>query len=230
MCGLFGFASTNGQGPNLETLAKMAIDTESRGDHSFGFAWIDGDNRLRSYKQVGAISQNLPRLRMLADARMLIAHCRYATHGEVNIANAHPFASDGGWIAHNGIIGDHSRLVRRFDLQPQTECDSETIALLIENLRGTLLDRVERTIRHCADSHFAMLGVWKNPARLVIGKSGKHLSWSRVRRGVYFASLGRALPGKSEAIQNETLVSFTFKGGALDIQSRRLSAPACELF
>lgn len=230
MCGLFGFVSTNGQGPSLSTLRDIAINTETRGHHSFGFAWIDGSNRMRCYKQTGAISNNLSRLRMLSDARMIVGHCRWATRGQVTYQNAHPFPCDGGWVMHNGTIDDSCGIQSHFDVMPQTDCDSETIALLIEQLPGTLTSRVIETIAHCATSNFAMLGLWKSPARLVIGKAGKHLNITRTRRGYYFASLPDALPGSPKPIRNETVTIFSFHGGETLVRSQPIDATDQPLF
>jgi hypothetical protein len=41
MCGIFGFLSKGGTGPNLARLRRIAAETETRGRHAFGLAWID---------------------------------------------------------------------------------------------------------------------------------------------------------------------------------------------
>jgi hypothetical protein len=51
MCGLFGFISSDGTGPNLGWLKRIALETQERGMHAFGFAWIASDGRLHSYKR-----------------------------------------------------------------------------------------------------------------------------------------------------------------------------------
>jgi glucosamine 6-phosphate synthetase-like amidotransferase/phosphosugar isomerase protein len=143
MCGVFGFVAKDDEKTiDLPTLKRIAVDTESRGPHAWGMAWIDSRGRLNCFKQTGRVSQALGLLAMARDARALIGHCRFATQGDpANNLNNHPFAADGGWIVHNGIIRGYEQLVADFDLHPVTECDSEALALLIEKLDGSLLER-----------------------------------------------------------------------------------------
>lgn len=224
MCGLFGFVATDASyGPEMALLKEIAINTETRGDHSFGFAWLDDQNRLRSYKQVGAISDNLPRLRMVRGASMIIGHCRWASRGAINYRNAHPFPCDGGWVMHNGTIGHSDTLNRRYKLSPQTECDSETIAMLMEHFRGTLVERVTSTIDQCATSSFAMLGLWKSPGRLVIGRAGNPLHIAKTDAGYYFASLPDALPRGATSIKNHSVMLFSRQGGMTRVRSVNLA-------
>jgi len=111
MCGVFGFVSSGEGRLNLAALKRIARVTESRGPHAFGFAWIDGRGRLHCFKQTGRITDSLALLGMAAGARMLIGHCRYATHGDYrqNINN-HPHAADGGWIVQELVDPPTERL------------------------------------------------------------------------------------------------------------------------
>ena len=83
----------------------------ARGPHAFGFAWLDWEGRLRMFKQTGKITSNLGLLRMMKNARIIVGHCRYATHGAPeNNLNNHPHPADGGWIVHNGVVSNHEEL------------------------------------------------------------------------------------------------------------------------
>ena len=46
-------------------------------------------------------------------ASQLLAHLRYASTGEVSLANTHPFMIDNRVFAHNGVVGDLPELERR---------------------------------------------------------------------------------------------------------------------
>ena len=222
MCGLFGFAAQSDRySVDLDYLERIAEDTESRGPHSFGLAWLDSRNRLRMYKQTGRISRSLDVLQMVADAKLLIGHCRFATHGEITPINAHPHASDGGWIVHNGQIFDYEEINDRFNLSPISDCDSETIGLLIESLDGSLIERVQKTIREVANRQFAMMGLWKSPNKMVIARTGNPLHASNEPSGVYFASRPDALK-KPKSLRPDELRSYSFRGGFLQESSRQL--------
>ena len=40
MCGLFGFISKAGGGPDLDRLRRIALETQTRGIHAFGLVWV----------------------------------------------------------------------------------------------------------------------------------------------------------------------------------------------
>jgi hypothetical protein len=54
MCGLFGFMTREGEGPDLARLMRIAVETQSRGHHAFGLAWVDSEGRLHAFKRAGA--------------------------------------------------------------------------------------------------------------------------------------------------------------------------------
>src|SRR6185369_7923430 len=118
---------------------------------AFGFAWIDSQGRLKSFRQTGRISESLGLLAMARDARMLIGHCRFATQGlPANAINNHPHPVDGGWLVHNGTIQGYDDLVERHDLYPVSRCDSEVLGLLIERSKGTLIERCRIAVQEVA--------------------------------------------------------------------------------
>lgn len=209
MCGIFGYLSTTaGDTFNPRYLDAIAVDTERRGPHAFGFAWIDDRNRLHHYKQTGRISDALSTLAMARGARAIIAHTRYATHGDFqNQLNNHPHACDGGFIVHNGVVHNHRTLNEIYRLRCMSECDSETIARLIEHHDGSLLDRVTHTMSHLT-SPAVVCGLWPRPARLIIARSGNPLSISTTKGGIYFASYPDALPGKPAEFPDRRVQAF----------------------
>ncbi|MCL6639811.1 MAG: hypothetical protein K6T92_00405 [Candidatus Rokubacteria bacterium] len=48
MCGIFGFITKTGRGPDLARLKRIARETQRRGHHAFGLAWVAADGRLRA--------------------------------------------------------------------------------------------------------------------------------------------------------------------------------------
>lgn len=212
MCGIFGFASFDGEGPSLKRLEKIARVTMSRGKHAFGFAWVDGAGRLRMFKQTGRIADHLGLLAMAKDARLLIGHCRYATHGDpANNLNNHPHSADGGWIVHNGVISGYDEIVERNDLHPVTSCDSEVLGLLIEQGRGTLQERCVQAVQEATGGPLAMLGLWARPGRMIALRNGNPLALGVCDGRVYLGSLRDGLPGEIVDVPN---------GGGVDINGK----------
>lgn len=211
MCGLFGFVSKNGDDPDLRRLEHIALATEQRGRHAFGFAWIDSRGCLKMFKQTGKISDTLGVLGLAQDARMLIGHCRYATHGhpQYNINN-HPHPADGGWIVHNGVISRYASLLREHCLHPISCCDSEVIGLLIESVEGAILDRVIEACQTATSGALTMLGLWKNPNRLIALRAGNPLYLGENKRGFYFGSLPGHLPD-GFLVRDDTALKFQTK-------------------
>lgn len=163
---------------------------------------------MKTYKAAGRLTDQGDVLDRVADeAVFLIGHLRWATHGSTgdNINN-HPHPCDGGWIAHNGVVGNYTQLIHDYDLLPNSKCDSEVIGLAIEEaVDSSLLMRVAQTINAVDDgSALAMTGLWNNPdPTLLIARRGNPLSVSRTRHGMYFASLPTGLPGQPVSVLDD---------------------------
>lgn len=208
MCGVFGFISADGKGPDLALLRAIGRETETRGQHAHGLAWVDPAGRLHAYKRSDRLSWNLECLDRLDGARMVIGHCRYATSGRGEGDN-HPHPADGGWIVHNGIVFNHRELVRRFDLAPSTKCDSEVLGLLIGRGNGSLLERAAAAVAP-AEGPLVVMGLWTRPLRLLVVRRGKPLHVAvDGNRNVYFASLPGALEASRRLSTADRLLDNT---------------------
>ena len=180
MCGIVGATSERRvAGILLEGLKRL----EYRGYDSAGVAIIDANNELKSVRRTGkvqelkdAIAQNP------LDGTIGIAHTRWATHGGVTEANAHPHRSeDEIAVVHNGIIENHERL--REELKAEgyvfnSQTDTEVIAHLIHHERktkGDLLDAVKSAVRQLEGAYGTVVMDTKHPERLVVARSGSPL-------------------------------------------------------
>jgi glucosamine--fructose-6-phosphate aminotransferase (isomerizing) len=127
MCGIVGIVAQD-EFPSrllLERLKRL----EYRGYDSFGY--YDA-RRLKKY--VGGIRLDAAE----GHTRIGLAHTRWATHGGVNVPNAHPHAScDGGVvIVHNGIIDNYEDIkedLGRKGHRFRSQTDSEVIAHFFED-------------------------------------------------------------------------------------------------
>jgi glutamine---fructose-6-phosphate transaminase (isomerizing) len=131
MCGIFGYVGTRDEAPRLvlDGLRKL----EYRGYDSWGIATrYEG---LLVEKHVGKIGQATT---SLPGGSAALGHTRWATHGGVTEANAHPHLDCQGRLAviHNGIIENHEEL--RHELLGQghsftSQTDTEVVCHLLED-------------------------------------------------------------------------------------------------
>jgi glutamine---fructose-6-phosphate transaminase (isomerizing) len=224
MCGVFGFIATRNNGPDLSILRTIATVTETRGRHAFGLAWVDADGTQHTFKSPGAISRSLGVLDDLRHARVVIGHCRYATHGspDDNINN-HPHRAGRGVIVHNGVVGNYAALARSFDADLVSECDSEILGHIIARTPGSLGQRGTRMAER-AVGDLTVLGVWTNPARLLIVRHGNPLRFGATKGGFYFGSLPEGLP-EPEPFADNTAMVLTHVGGKTEVTERCDIAP-----
>lgn len=223
MCGLFGFITKNGAGPDLGLLRRIAAETEQRGDHAFGLAWLAADGQVRTFKRPGAATDCLADVDRCAGASVVIGHCRWATHGNPqDNRNNHPHPAGSGWIVHNGVIRNYRGLLAEHDLAPRTECDSELLGLLMARSPGTLATRAMRAAA-LAEGPLAMLGLWNNPARLLVVRRGNPLHFGQTPGGFYFGSLSSQLPGQVKAVANDVVCVLTLHGTSLQFAGLRIT-------
>lgn len=227
MCAIFGFIARNYRRPNIKTLKSIVEGNISRGPHAFGFAWIDHEDRIHMFKQTGRLTDDLAILAMAANARMLIGHLRYATHGDPsNNMNNHPHPSDGGWIVHNGIVENHRELIADENLCPLSHCDSELIGLLIarEGNQGGLMRRCIDAAR-ATTGRLATLGLWSRPNALVAVRRGNPLHTADAPEGTYLATLAEGLPSTPKLIADNSATAYTYRNtGAIHVTIQTFAA------
>src|SRR5579872_3028720 len=105
MCGIFGYIGNKNEAS--EIVLKALKQLEYRGYDSWGI--VVKNSKLESEKQVGKI--NISKTKLPA-SHLGIGHTRWATHGGVTKANAHPQFDCSGDIAliHNGIVENFDSL------------------------------------------------------------------------------------------------------------------------
>ncbi len=133
MCGIVGItAETEMNAVLLESLRHL----EYRGYDSCGIATLH-EGKIEVRKQAGDVTSVIESERLdLMRGYLGIAHTRWATHGGVSQANAHPHLSHDGNFAlvHNGIIHNYNELRSQLEQQGVTfssETDTEVIVNLL---------------------------------------------------------------------------------------------------
>lgn len=133
MCGIVGYIgpSQNSVQIVLEGLRRL----EYRGYDSAGVSFIDEHNKMQYYKKAGKLDNLKHELEgKNVIARTCIGHTRWATHGGVTDANAHPHNNETLSIIHNGIIenaNDIKKELMAHGVKFKSETDSESFLELV---------------------------------------------------------------------------------------------------
>jgi glucosamine--fructose-6-phosphate aminotransferase (isomerizing) len=178
MCGIVGYV---GKQPCAAILVDGLRRLEYRGYDSAGLAVHDGQ-KLRLVRAVGKLRE----LEKALAASPLtgsvgIGHTRWATHGRVSEANAHPHMAGDVAVIHNGIIENHMALRARLEqggARMQSDTDTEIIAHLIdvEVRSGKDLEVAVRAALAQVEGAYAIAVAYaKEPQRLIVAKNASPL-------------------------------------------------------
>jgi glutamine---fructose-6-phosphate transaminase (isomerizing) len=183
MCGIVGYV---GRRPCRDLLVAGLEKLEYRGYDSAGVSLLS-DGRIDSVRAVGNLANLRAELGMddngsggvavaAPPATIGLAHTRWATHGRVTEANAHPHGdcSDEVQIVLNGIVENHAEL--RADLTSDghvfsSETDAEIVAHLIErHYDGDLTEAVRAAFADMR-GHYAFVAMHReHPHTLVAAR------------------------------------------------------------
>ncbi|NCN04919.1 MAG: glutamine--fructose-6-phosphate transaminase (isomerizing) [Spirochaetales bacterium] len=133
MCGIIGYTGTH---EVTEILLHGLKRLEYRGYDSSGIGILQ-KKKIRVTKKAGVLSRLSEAVDPALNGNLGIAHTRWATHGGVTDANAHPHVSAKGSVAvvHNGIIDNYQEIkaaLTKVGIEFASETDSEVLAHLIE--------------------------------------------------------------------------------------------------
>jgi glucosamine--fructose-6-phosphate aminotransferase (isomerizing) len=186
MCGIVGYVGRQKAATiMLEGLKRL----EYRGYDSAGLAVLqnDGATVLRTTGRVAGLAK-------LASGQKLtgttgISHTRWATHGGVTEANAHPHTSSDGQIllVHNGVIENYAA-IKKFLLTKGYTFSSETDTEVLGNLiayhyakepaaaeGSRFLESVRKTLLHVEGTYGIAVISPSHPGELVAARKGSPL-------------------------------------------------------
>ena len=176
MCGIVGAIAGRDVVPLLvEGLKRL----EYRGYDSAGIAVLDHGN-VRRVRRTGRVAEMEAAAQSEGfHAQLGIGHTRWATHGGVTEANAHPHVSFGELaVVHNGIIENHESQRERlkslgYTFESQT--DTEVIAHLVHHHQQQGLDllaAVQSAARELHGAYAIAVVSKREPERLVCARMG----------------------------------------------------------
>ena len=177
MCGIFGYLGPQQASPILlDGLRRL----EYRGYDSTGIAVKNGN--IRIHKKVGKVGDLESILPDEIPGTEGIAHTRWATHGGVTDANAHPHESAQRKvvIVHNGIIENTRQLRTSLTVQGvelQSDTDSEALAHIIER-ELTIDNNPENAVRrtlHQARGTWGLCALFLEHDVIVCARNGSPL-------------------------------------------------------
>jgi glucosamine--fructose-6-phosphate aminotransferase (isomerizing) len=178
MCGIVGAIAGRDVVPLLiEGLKRL----EYRGYDSSGIAVIDQAERpeVRRVRRTGRVSEMATAAEAEGfNASLGIGHTRWATHGGVTEANAHPHISHGVALVHNGIIENHEEQrekLRALGYTFESQTDTEVIAHLIHHhlKKGDdLLVALQHTVKELTGAYALAVVSRAEPERFVCARLG----------------------------------------------------------
>ncbi|MCL2621412.1 MAG: glutamine--fructose-6-phosphate transaminase (isomerizing) [Firmicutes bacterium] len=181
MCGIIGYV---GKKNAVKEVGEGLLSLEYRGYDSAGISHLL-DGQIKTVRAVGFVSNLLEKVKnekvdadTIGGIDVAIGHTRWATHGGVSEANAHPHRNSNGTISvvHNGIIENYIELRKEledsgFELYSQT--DTEVIPCLIFNYVKsglTLLEAVKKTMQRLEGSSAILAISIENPGEIIAAR------------------------------------------------------------
>jgi len=226
MCGIFGFVSSRPR-PAAIVMAGLRY-LEYRGYDSWGIA-AAVNGRVEIEKAVGQIGRAEA---TLGDASAVLGHTRWATHGGVTRANAHPHVDCGGRLAliHNGIVENHQNL--RHTLQREHNFHSQTDTEVLVHLLEEQLDQEPdllcalRAVFQMVEGLSAVAVLDAGTGHIAVVKNGSPIALGLADDGYFIASDANALleytheivfveDGQGALMTPETLAVIDLKTGQM---------------
>ncbi|MFC2143204.1 glutamine--fructose-6-phosphate transaminase (isomerizing) [Candidatus Aenigmatarchaeota archaeon] len=186
MCGIVGIVSKNFfNSKDIMTLLKRL---EYRGYDSFGYADPNGNEK----KIIG----NIDPLKVKDfKTKTAICHTRWATHGRVNEANAHPQTDckKNIFVVHNGIIENYLDIKNKLIEKGHSfvsDTDTEIISHFIENAisENKSMEEALQDFISVAEGTFAFLVIRKGIDKIYAAKRDSPLVLGIMKDGIIIGS------------------------------------------
>ncbi len=199
MCGIVGFCGKNEAAPIVFEALKRV---EYRGYDSGGISTLH-QGTLICKKDTGKLNEIETKNHLSALPGLIaIGHTRWATHGGVTIANAHPHCDCNNRISvvHNGTIDNYQELRRDLSLSGHTlvsETDTEVIPHLLEEMvkKGLPLEKAVPAVASKLEGAYAFLAIsCDQPDRIVGIRKESPLAVGICEQGTFAGSDALVFP------------------------------------
>ncbi|MDX1480861.1 MAG: glutamine--fructose-6-phosphate transaminase (isomerizing) [Woeseiaceae bacterium] len=175
MCGIVGVI---GERNVLPILVEGLRRLEYRGYDSAGVAVLQPDGSIGLCRTVGKVAELDAKLKAEPLSGQLgVAHTRWATHGGVTEANAHPHLSgDRVAVIHNGIIENYQVIKDELETagyEFRSETDTEVAAHLVHHYLSKGLDlvgAVGKAVRRFTGAFALLVFDAEDPDRIVVSR------------------------------------------------------------
>lgn len=244
MCSIIGFSGPARAAPMLvKGLRRM----EYRGYDSVGVATASG-GAISLRRGVGRVDEVNASARLDAlEGTAGIGHTRWASHGGISEANAHPHVSHRGQVAvvHNGIIDNFEQL--RSELEEKghrfsSETDTEAISNLLQHHYSESGDERLAMVSALARlrGHYAFAAMFENgtlaaarfhePMIVGVGRSGEHYLSSDVLGFIEGTDEAVYIDNGSFVLVRGGLEAFDFEGRPVRVRATRVSKEFADVY
>ncbi|HMR01298.1 MAG TPA: class II glutamine amidotransferase, partial [Candidatus Gracilibacteria bacterium] len=178
MCGTFAYSGPKNNAGEIVVQGLKKL--EYRGYDSWGIAFSK-EQKIDLIRKVGKIGEFNLEHNKIPESTLAIGHSRWATHGGVTEANAHPHVDEerNFAVVHNGIIENYREL--REELQKKgytfkSETDTETIVHLIADYakEDTFVVAARKALKRLK-GRFAMLVIKGDEQKIIAARRGSPL-------------------------------------------------------
>ena len=191
MCGIIGYIGKE----NALPLIIQGLRKESyRGYDSSGVVVFGKDN-IHYLKSVGKLEKLEEKLKNKSfPGNIGLGHNRWATHGNVTEANAHPHTDCKGniFVTHNGIIENYQILKENLEKNGHkfvSQTDTEVLSHLIEHFfKGNLEKAVSKALKQVKGAYAIAVIAKKDPDKIIAARLSAPLVISVNKIGGFVAS------------------------------------------
>ncbi len=175
MCGIVGYIGKN---KDIKIGLSALRRLEYRGYDSAGLAVFDADKKqvvcVKVAGRIDALEDKINGSNISGNPSLF--HTRWATHGGVTEANAHPHCDcqKNIWLVHNGIIENYKELKEMLEKEGHkfsSETDTEVAAHLVEKFfTGNLEEAVRKAVKIIRGAYALAIIARDDPQKLVAAR------------------------------------------------------------